>query len=188
MAAVETGSDTVEWLNDEDVRNWRQFIRSAVLLIDRLDDELKPAGLTLADYEILVHLSEAPEQKLRMAELADLALMSRSRLTYRVDRLVRSGLLEREPCRTDRRGAFAVLTETGFSALKEAAPTHVTGVRRYVIDHVETSEWGQIGEAMRRIEGALNESGSLDLNRMSPRIDLKGPSQASATGSLPRPG
>src|SRR3954468_15956785 len=124
-----------EWLDDEEQRAWRTLLRHQVYVIDRLDSELVAGhGLALADYEILVQLSEAPERRLRMAELADSALVSRSRLTHRVDRLVADELVERQPCPTDRRGTFAVLTDAGLKLLEQAARTHVAGVRRYVID------------------------------------------------------
>ncbi len=125
----------MKWLDDEEQRTWRIWLRHSLLLFDRLDAELRHGhGVGLADYEILVQLSEAPEHRLRMSELASQALVSRSRLTHRVDRLVADGLVERRPCPTDRRGLFAVLSPRGEELLSQAAPTHVNGVRRYAID------------------------------------------------------
>ena len=123
------------WLDDDEQRAWRTLLRHQVYVLDRLDSELAAShDIGLADYEILVQLSEAPKRRLRMAELADVALVSRSRLTHRVDRLVDRGFVVRQPCPTDRRGTYAVLTAKGQRLLERAAPTHVEGVRRYVID------------------------------------------------------
>jgi len=123
------------WLDDDEQRAWRTLLRHQVYVLDRLDSELAAThDIGLADYEILVQLSEAPKRRLRMAELADVALVSRSRLTHRVDRLVDRGFVVRQPCPTDRRGTYAVLTAKGQRLLERAAPTHVEGVRRYVID------------------------------------------------------
>ncbi len=112
---------------------WQAFLRASIRLMDRLDAELDGHGLSLADYEILVHLSAEASGELRMTELAARTLVSRSGLTRRLDRLVDSGLVERRNCPTDRRGVYAVLTDEGRRRLKQAAPTHVEGVRRHFI-------------------------------------------------------
>jgi DNA-binding MarR family transcriptional regulator len=128
------------WLDADEQVTWRMWLRHSMLLFDRLDAELRREHrIGLADYEILVQLSEAPDHSLRMNELADQALVSRSRLTHRVDRLVEAGLVERQPCPTDRRGLFAVLSPAGMALLQAAAPTHVAGVRRYAIDPLSTA-------------------------------------------------
>ncbi|QGG97157.1 MarR family transcriptional regulator [Actinomarinicola tropica] len=124
--------------------------------MDQLERELRAEhGLTLADYEILVHLSEAPERRLRMADLADAASVSRSRLTHRVDRMTAQGLVERAPCPTDRRGTFAVLTPAGFSVIEAAAPTHVAGVRRYVVDPLDPAVLDAAGGALGTVAAAI---------------------------------
>ena len=115
---------------------WQAFLRASIRLMDRLDAELDGHGLSLADYEILVHLSAEAAGELRMTELAARTLVSRSGLTRRLDRLVDSGLVERRNCPTDRRGVFAVLTDDGRRRLKQAAPTHVEGVRRHFISQL----------------------------------------------------
>ena len=113
----------MKWLDDEEQQAWRTWLRHSLLLFDRLDAELRHShGVGLADYEILVQLSEAPEHRLRMSELASQALVSRSRLTHRVDRLVAAGLVERRPCPTDRRGLFAVLSPQGEELLSGPRP------------------------------------------------------------------
>jgi DNA-binding MarR family transcriptional regulator len=148
--------EPVRWLTTEEQQAWRGFLRGSSLLLERLDAELADAhGLTLADYEILVWLSEAPRGGLRMAQLADRALVSRSRLTYRVDRLVAEGLVERRPCPSDRRGSMAVLTPTGRRRLERAAPTHVDGVVAHLLDQCSARDLAAIGRAFTAVAAAL---------------------------------
>lgn len=142
----QAAEEAPRWLDEREQAAWRQVIRGTTRLLDELDRELRNGhDLTLADYEILVHLSEAPEGRLRMNELADQALVSRPRLTHRINRLAGRHLVEREACDTDRRGTFAVLTPAGQAALEEAAPTHVAGVRRLVVDVLTTRQLEQLG-------------------------------------------
>mgnify|MGYP000111625686 CR=1 FL=1 len=143
------------WLDDEQQGAWRRIIAGTTRLLDDLDRDLRTAhDLTLADYEILVHLSEAPDERLRMNELAEQALVSRPRLTHRVNRLEARHLVEREACPTDRRGTFAVLTPAGRAAIELAAPTHVASVRRLVVDVMTTRQLDQLGEYMGRVAEA----------------------------------
>ena len=128
---------TAAWLDETEMEAWQAFLRASIRLMDRLDAELDGHGLSLADYEILVHLSGEATGELRMTELAARTLVSRSGLTRRLDRLVDAGLVERRNCPTDRRGVFAVLTDVGRRRLEEAAPTHVEGVRRHFISQLE---------------------------------------------------
>lgn len=149
--------EPVRWLTTEEQQAWRGFVRGSALLLEQLDAELVEAhGLTLADYEILVWLSEAPRGGLRMSDLADRALVSRSRLTYRVDRLVAEGLVERRPCPSDRRGSLAVLTPTGRRRLERAAPTHVDGVVAHLIDRCSARDLAAIGRAFAAVAEALD--------------------------------
>jgi DNA-binding MarR family transcriptional regulator len=116
---------------------WQAFLRASIRLMERLDAELEGHGISLADYEILVHLAGEPTGELRMTELASRTLVSRSGLTRRLDRLVDAGLVERRSCPTDRRGVYAVLTAAGRGRLDASAPTHVDGVRRHFITQLE---------------------------------------------------
>lgn len=138
-----------EWLTAEQQKHWRAYIAATTLLQEKLSRELQAAhGLTMADYEILVRLSEAPDRQLRMSQLAEFTLASRSRLSHQVDRLEKTGLVRREACETDRRGANAVLTEKGWEALVEAAPTHVAGVRAHLVDLLSDREFATLGKAL----------------------------------------
>jgi DNA-binding MarR family transcriptional regulator len=144
------------WLSVEEQAHWRSYITASTLLDDRLSRELQEShGLTMADYEILVRLSEAPDRRLRMSTLADLSLASRSRLSHQVDRLEKAGLVERQPCESDRRGFLAVLTEHGWEVLVAAAPTHVEGVRRHLVDVLTEEEFAAVGRALCKVATRL---------------------------------
>ncbi|MEM8902352.1 MAG: MarR family transcriptional regulator [Actinomycetota bacterium] len=150
---------TTRWLDADEQRSWRRFLEAKQRLTDRLDRELRSAhDIGLDDYEVLVHLSESDDGRLRMSELADALLHSRSRLTYRIDRLVRSGLVRRERCPDDKRGTFAVLAEAGAALLVEAAPTHVEGVRTHLVDAMDATEFARLGDVMERIAAPLRDT------------------------------
>jgi DNA-binding MarR family transcriptional regulator len=120
---------------------WRGLLRVHAGLLRALDAELDAAhGIPISSYEVLIHLADAPEGKMRMRDLADAALLSRSGLTRLVDRLERDGLLARESCKSDARGAFAVLTPAGRDMLAAARGTHLAGVRRHFLDHLAADE------------------------------------------------
>lgn len=125
------------WLDADEQRAWRAWLFSAQLLQDRLDRELTHAtGISHAYYEILVALSETPERRMRMSELADRCLSSRSRLSHAVARLEERGWVRRQVCPEDGRGQLAVLTDEGFAALEAAAPVHVESVRQHLFDQL----------------------------------------------------
>ena len=140
------------WLDAEEQKAWRAWLYSAQLLLDRLDRELSHrTGISHAYYEILVALSEAPERMMRMSELADRCLSSRSRLSHAVSRLEERGWVRRQVCAEDGRGQLAVLTDEGFAALEGAAPVHVEGVRRELFDQLSPAQV----EAMRDLGETL---------------------------------
>lgn len=153
---VATLADVSElrWLDDEETRAWRGFLRMHQVLRAELERELtRDAGLSLADYEVLVALSEADGRRLRMWELADILQWSRSRLSHQVARMQNRGLLCREECPTDARGAFATLTPAGLVAIEGAAPGHLLGVRRHMIDRLSVEQiraLAEISEAVLR--------------------------------------
>ena len=123
------------WLTDDEQRAWRAYLESTKVLFDALDRQLqREADMPHAYFEILVRLSEAEGRSLRMSELADLTLSSRSRLSHAVARLEERGWVERANVATDRRGQLARLTDAGYAVLTDAAPGHVDSVRGFVID------------------------------------------------------
>jgi DNA-binding MarR family transcriptional regulator len=140
------------WLTDDEQRAWRAYLESSKVLFDALDRHLqREADIPHAYFEILVRLSEADGRAMRMSELADVTLSSRSRLSHAVARLEERGWVMRENCVTDRRGQIATLTDKGFAVLAAAAPGHVETVRGYVIDVLSADQLRQlaaIGEAI----------------------------------------
>ena len=129
------------WLDAEEQKAWRAWLFSSLLLQDRLDRELTQAtGISHAYYEILVALSETPGRMMRMSELADKCLSSRSRLSHAVSRLEERGWVRRQVCEGDGRGLLAVLTDDGFEALEGAAPIHVEGVRSHLFDQLSPAQ------------------------------------------------
>jgi len=140
------------WLDVDEQKAWRAWLYSGQLVMDRLDRELThQTGISHAYYEILVALSETPGRKMRMSELADRCLSSRSRLSHAVSRLEERGWVGRELCPDDGRGQLAVLTDNGFAALEAAAPIHVESVRTHLFDQLTPAQV----EAMRDIGETL---------------------------------
>jgi DNA-binding MarR family transcriptional regulator len=147
------------WLTPPQQRDWRAFVDGSVRLLDVLDQSLKTGhGLSMAEYEILVRLSEAPDGKLRMAQLAAEASQSRSRLSHTCTRLETKGLVRRETCESDKRGVLAHLTGEGFSALERASHDHVTTVRDFFIDVVDPADLEAIGRAFASIIVRVDKS------------------------------
>jgi DNA-binding MarR family transcriptional regulator len=142
------------WLDAEEQRAWRAWLYSTQLLNDRLDRELMRAtGIPHTYYEILVQLSETPDRQMRMSELADRCLSSRSRLSHAVSRLEERGWVRRQECAEDGRGLLAVLTDEGFAALEAAAPIHVEGVRTHLFDQLtpeQVAAMRDLGETLLR--------------------------------------
>src|SRR3954454_4889464 len=123
------------WLSEPEQRAWRGLLQMTTRLETQLNRELQEtSGLSLADYDVLVPLSEAPQGRLRVFELASDLGWERSRLSHHLTRMQRRGLITREDCDADRRGAFVVLTDAGRSAIDQAAPAHVETVRRLVFE------------------------------------------------------
>ncbi len=150
---VRPASET-RWLDAEEQKAWRAWLYSSLLLQDRLDRDLThETGISHAYYEILVALSETPGRMMRMSELADRCLSSRSRLSHAVSRLEERGWVRRQVCAEDGRGQLAVLTDEGFAALEAAAPVHVTGVRTHLFDQLspqQVENLRDIGETLLR--------------------------------------
>lgn len=158
---VDAVTDDTPWLDPEENRIWRGFIQASGRITAQLNDSLKAnTGLTLDDYEVLAHLSESQEQRLRMSELADLLRHSQSRVTQRIDRLARRGLVERAPCPDDRRSTFAVLTDAGLEAIVAAAPLHVRDVRRVLIDRIAPHERSVLADVLERLANSARAADS----------------------------
>ncbi|MET0763680.1 MAG: MarR family transcriptional regulator [Blastococcus sp.] len=142
------------WLNADEQKAWRAWLYSSQLLMDRLDRDLThETGISHAYYEILVALSETPGRMLRMSQLADRCLSSRSRLSHAVSRLEERGWVRRQVCEDDGRGQLAVLTDEGFAALEGAAPVHVESVRSHLFDQLSPEQVDalrDIGETLLR--------------------------------------
>ncbi|MGV9303539.1 MarR family winged helix-turn-helix transcriptional regulator [Nonomuraea sp. NPDC003727] len=131
---------------------WRMMQRAQVRITRRLETELLAAhDLPLASYDVLLQLSEAAGRRLRMNDLADRVLLSRSGLTRLIDRLQREGLVQREACTDDARGLFAVLTEAGAVRLAEATPTYLGGIRAEFLDVLEPEELAQCTAMLTKI-------------------------------------
>ena len=143
----------IPWLSEPEMRAWRALIATTTGLLATLDNELAAAhGLSLGDYEVLVRLSEAPEHSLRMSDLASRLHLSPSGITRRIDGLVRSGLVVRRQCPTDRRGSNAVLSDAGTEMLRTAAPTHLRGVRAHFIDRLSDRQLANLASALEVVE------------------------------------
>lgn len=144
------------WLDDEEMRAWRAFIATSALLERRLDQQLRDdVGLSHLQYGILVQLAAAEGCAMRMTELADSMLNSKSGLTYQISQLEKAGLVQRAPCTIDVRGVYAALTDKGRKLMERAAPGHVSLVRELLIDVLTRDQLTAIaeglGEASRRM-------------------------------------
>lgn len=151
-----TTSGEPRWLDEEQQRSWRALVIGTTLLMDRLDDDLRNAfNISLTEYDILVRLSERPGRSMRMAQLADALAHSRSRVTHTVDRMEKAGYLLRGTTPEDGRGIVATMTDQGLELLKQAAPLHVEGVRSYLVDVADPSDFGALGRAMDAVTDTL---------------------------------
>jgi DNA-binding MarR family transcriptional regulator len=150
------GKDPARWLNDEEMRAWRAYVVGKALLDAQLNRDLQDEHqLALADYELLVRLSEAPDGRARMSTLAELVASSKSRISHQIGRMEHAGLVCRQGCPGDRRGVFAVLTSHGREVLRTAAPTHVRGVRDNLIDLLSDQERLVLAEVFERVMSRL---------------------------------
>ncbi len=144
-------------LDAEELRAWRGLLRTYAQLTKALDADLEAAhGLPLTSYEVLMHIADSEQERMRMHDLASSILLSRSGLTRLVDRLERDGLLTRQSCSSDARGSFACLTQKGRDVLDAARATHLAGVRAMFLRHFSPEEqqllgsfWDRLGDAPR---------------------------------------
>jgi DNA-binding MarR family transcriptional regulator len=134
------------WLDPQEQRAWRAYLDTTRLLVRALDQQLTlDSDISFTDYELLVQLSEAPGRRLRMRDLADATMSTRSGVTRAVTRLAEVGWVRRVVCQDDRRGTHAELTEAGAAKLAEAAPGHVAAVREYLFDRLGAAQVRQLG-------------------------------------------
>lgn len=146
-------TEDTAWLDDEEMRAWRGLVETYSQLHAALESDLLSGfGIDGGDYAVLVNLSEAPDQRLRMCDLAARLHLSPSGLTRRLDGLVRAGHVAREPSTCDRRVTMAVLTESGRATLEAAAPVHVEGVRRHFVEHLSRTQLRQLGAAFEALQ------------------------------------
>jgi len=154
-AAIAPGQP--RWLTPEEQESWRAHLTASKLLSRQLDRDLHPFGLSINDYEILVVLSEAPEHRLRMTDLADATAQSRSRLSHQITRMEGSGLVRRDSCPGDKRGLYAVLTDTGRTTIERVAPYHVESVRRHFIGLLTGGQLAALRDGYSGVIGHLRE-------------------------------
>lgn len=139
-------------LSERELAAWRGLLRAHARLVTVLDQELeREHGVALGSYEVLLNLAEAPDGSLRMGDLADRLLLSRSGLTRLIDRLVARGVVERHTCADDRRGTYARLTPAGRALLDAARPTHLRGVREHFLDHLSKDDRDRLGAIWERV-------------------------------------
>ena len=144
-----------KWLNPREMKAWRSYIIASRRLLDALDLDLAAHDLTMADYEVLALLSESKERRMRMSELAELAMLSKSRLSHRMKVMEKIGWVKRQACEVDKRGSWAVMTEKGWKAIVKAAPDHVNSVRNRLIDHLTTKDQEDISKIFERVQAKL---------------------------------
>jgi DNA-binding MarR family transcriptional regulator len=144
------------WLDDREKAAWIAFLAATNLVSRKLEQQLKDdAGLSHTQYEVLVQLSAVPGGALRMTELADRLVTSKSGLTYQITQLERSGLVFRRSCTSDVRGVFAEITEEGLEVLRAAAPGHVRAVREALIDVLTPEQLDKIAEGLGEVSRRL---------------------------------
>src|SRR6476620_2201150 len=165
------------WLTEEEQRAWRGLLRMTSQLNARANRLLQEEyGISLADYEVLVALSEAPEGRLRVFEIADALAWEQSRVSHQLARMQRRGLVARQDCASDARGAFAVLTAAGRAAIERAAPAHVEQVRQLVFDGPRPGrDAGEDADEVPLGPAGLVELGAdlrhVDVGRVARRLD-----------------
>ncbi|MBW4490500.1 MAG: MarR family transcriptional regulator [Trichocoleus desertorum ATA4-8-CV12] len=144
----------------DNLRNslWRLFLTAHVKLLDRLEEKMAEAGLPSVEwYDVIYTLKEAPEHRLRLSELADRVLLSRSNLTRLVDRLEKAGLLRRQPCPSDRRGTFAVLTEAGLAMQQKMWPIYAEGIAEYFGAYMDDETATAMKQSFQQMLAALEQ-------------------------------
>lgn len=147
------------WLDEREQRAWRGFLAVNAAVQRRLARQLQQeTGLSSADYAVLVSLSEAPGGRLRVFQLRVAADWEKTRLTHQITRMTSRGLVAREPCPDDPRGAFVVLTEAGWAAITAAAPLHVAHVRHWFFDALRPGQVEALLDLNDTVQAHLREA------------------------------
>jgi DNA-binding MarR family transcriptional regulator len=148
---------TTPWLSDEQQRIWRNWLRLNRELQATLAREIAASSdLSMADFGVLVQLTDVPDGRARISELADNLGWERSRVSHQLKRMQSRGLVERFECEEDGRGSFVGVTDAGRRAIADAAPGHVASVRRLVVDHLTTEEYADFGRLVDRLLEAVD--------------------------------
>ncbi len=148
--------DEPRWLDEREQRAWRSLMKMQAGLSEYIERQLRThSGLSSADYQVLAHLSEAPEGRLRSFALGDVLQWEKGRLSQHLTRMQNRDLIRRERCATDRRGAVVVITEQGRTLIETAAPLHLADVRNVLIDHVTPAQMDLLIELGDQVEARL---------------------------------
>jgi DNA-binding MarR family transcriptional regulator len=151
------------WLTEEQQRVWRDWLQVSSLLPVALHAQLQAdSDLSFPDYEVLSELSEAEGHRMRLGDLARALQWERSRASHHVKRMEKRGLVRREECADDGRGAFVVLSPGGLSSLERAAPGHVRTVRRLMFEPLGSRGSAQLGEALATLATVLRQELDVD--------------------------
>jgi DNA-binding MarR family transcriptional regulator len=153
-----TNGKTTPWLTETEQDLWRSWLSVARRMDSALARDLqRDTGLSMADYEVLVNLSEAEGNRMRMAVLADRLSWDRSRLSHQITRMMNRGLLGKETCNSDGRGAFVVLTDQGLTTIRDAAPSHVLSVRRMMFDVLSDRQTAELHDILTTLGRQFGE-------------------------------
>lgn len=164
-----TATDRPLTARDPRLAPWRAFVRAQAQVSRRLDEDLRTEhGMSLQEYVALLILAEAPERQLRMGRLADSLSLSKSGATRLIDRLVDDGLVSRQSCSSDARGAEAALTARGLDRLRTAAPTHLRGIKDYFLSALGTEELDVIERTMTGVAACAAEHATSRPGRTTP--------------------
>ncbi|MDQ0578321.1 MarR family winged helix-turn-helix transcriptional regulator [Streptomyces rishiriensis] len=153
--------ETARWLTPEEQHAWRGFVRLHERLGGRLGRQLQTeSNMSTADFAVLVELTDVPEGRQRFLDLAQSLEWEKSRMSHHIARMAKRGLVTRQECPEDGRGAFVVITDAGREAIEAAAPLHVEAVRALFLDHVTPAELRVLADISARVVGKLDEDKS----------------------------
>lgn len=167
---MSTDTSQLEWLDKDEQGAWREYLRASRMLEAVLDHDLQIHGLQLSEFEIISVLSEAPGLRLRMSEIAESVVQSRSRLTHTASRLETRGWVRREACVGDRRGVELVLTDAGQAEIARMAPTHLGSVRNNLVSHLSRADFLALGRSMAAVSRGIEGTGACEEAREAEKL------------------